>query len=249
MLKSMREARVHTSWAFPNAPYEEAMANLIDAGLTGSRASAFLTAFLPFARQVAATGMHNSLIQTVVKLTSPGVPDLYNGADLWDLSMVDPDNRRPVDYGLRARQLQKIDAALRADRAGSLREWLRSWPDGRIKLGVIATLLRHRADHSELYAGGDYQSLPATGPRTEEIGAYLRSHGNQRLLVAFARHTRRRELEPFDRQTWLPLPENLGSGPWLELLSGAQVPLRAGTLDPRVLFEHLPVAVLVASTA
>jgi len=248
MLKSMREARVHTSWAFPNAPYEEAMANLIAAGLTGNRASAFLTAFLPFARQVAASGVHNSLIQTVVKLTAPGVPDLYNGADLWDLSMVDPDNRRPVDYALRAQQLQEIDAALRADRAGSLRQWLREWPNGRIKLGVIATLLHHRADQSELYAGGDYQPLPAAGPRADEIGAYLRSHGSQRLLVAFARHTRKRELEPFDPQTLLPLPESLGSGMWLELLSGAQVQLSAGSFDPRVLFTHLPVAVLVASS-
>jgi (1->4)-alpha-D-glucan 1-alpha-D-glucosylmutase len=247
MLKCMREARVHTSWAFPNASYEEAMTNLIAAGLTGGRASAFLSAFLPFARQVAATGMHNSLIQTAVKLSSPGVPDLYNGTDLWDLSMVDPDNRRPVDYALRALRLREIDAALRADRAGSLRQWLRDWPDGRIKLAVIVTLLRHRADHSELYGSGEYQPLPAVGPRAEEIGAYVRSRGNERLLVAFARHTRKRELEPFDRHTSLPLPESFGGGPWIELLTGTQVGPREGACQPLALFAQLPVAVLVAS--
>jgi (1->4)-alpha-D-glucan 1-alpha-D-glucosylmutase len=247
MLKCMREARVHTSWAFPNASYEEAMSNLIAAGLTGGRASAFLSAFLPFARQVAATGMHNSLIQTAVKLTSPGVPDLYNGTDLWDLSMVDPDNRRPVDYALRALRLREIDVALRADRAGSLRQWLRDWPDGRIKLAVIVTLLRHRADHSELYDGGEYQPLPAAGPRAEELGAYVRSRGNERLLVAFARHTRKRELEPFDRQTSLPLPESFGGGPWIELLTGRQVVPRDGACQPLELFALLPVAVLAPS--
>ena len=111
------------------------------------------TAFLPFARRVAAIGVHNSLIQTVVKLTAPGVPDLYNGAELWDLSMVDPDNRRPVDYALRAQQL-----AGNRRRTGSRSRRLPAcsgcgeWQDGRIKLGVIMTLLHHRADQPELYA-------------------------------------------------------------------------------------------------
>ena len=251
MLKSMREARVHTSWAFPDAAYENAMANLITSALTGARASAFLAAFLPFARQVAETGVGNSLIQTVVKLTSPGVPDLYNGTELWDLSMVDPDNRRPVDYAQRARQLQAIGIALQTDRRGSIRQWLREWPDGRIKLAVTATLLRHRATHPGLYAAGDYQPLTAAGPRAEEIGAYLRSHGNERLLVAFARHGRRRQREPLDRHTAVPLPTSLvnAAGGWVDLLSGAELRPEADGLAPEALFAHLPVAVLLASAA
>ena len=249
MLKCMREARVHTSWAFPNPVYEEAMANLITGALTGLRASAFLAAFLPFARQVAAAGVRNSLIQTVVKLTAPGVPDVYNGADLWDLSMVDPDNRRPVDYALRARQLREIDAALQTDPLGSMLRWLQEWTDGRIKLAVIAKLLRHRAMHPDLYGAGDYQPLTAAGPRAEEIGAYLRTQGNQRLLVAFARHTRKRELEPFDRQTSLPLPESLLSARWADLLVGTAMAPSAGGFDPQALFAHLPVAVLVVPDA
>ena len=145
MLKSMREARVHTGWAFPNAEYEDAMMSLIDAALTGSRAGAFLAAFLPFARRLAAAGAHNSLIQTVLKLTAPGVPDLYNGSELWDLSMVDPDNRRAG----------RLCAAPAHARANSMRRWRatggaacaqlwQDWCDGRIKLATIATLLRHR---------------------------------------------------------------------------------------------------------
>src|SRR3984885_13703810 len=150
MLKSMREARDHTGWAFPNAEYEQATLGLIDAALTGNRASAFLTSFLPFARQVADRGVDKSLIQTVVKLTCPGVPDLYNGSELWDLSMVDPDNRRAVDYALRWRMLEQLELALAADRGSCMRQLWQDWHDGRIKLATIATLLSHRRTCPEL---------------------------------------------------------------------------------------------------
>jgi (1->4)-alpha-D-glucan 1-alpha-D-glucosylmutase len=245
LLKSMREARVHTSWAFTNASYEESMAALIAAGLSGARAPAFLAAFLPFARQVAATGVRNSLIQTVLKLTSPGVPDIYNGADLWDLSMVDPDNRRPVDYALRAQQLTQIDSALKADRRGQLAGWLLDWGDGRIKLAVMTTLLRHRAQHAELYEG-DYQPLPVHGTRAEEMGAYARSRGSQRLLVVFCRHTRRQEREPLSGDTPLPLPDDLAGCTWTDVLTGTSISSGGGGLNPRQLFDLLPVAVLWA---
>jgi len=246
MLKSMREARVHTSWAFPNAHYEDAMGALIDTGLIGSRANAFLAAFLPFARQVAFVGVHNSLIQTVVKLTAPGVPDLYNGTELWDLSMVDPDNRRPIDYPLRTRQLHEIDTALRGDRSALMPQLLRDWRDGRIKLAVVASLLRHRAEHSALYSDGDYLPLPASGPRADEIGAYARVHRDQRLIVAIALYSRRREVDGFEAHTQVPIPEAFGEAPWRDILSGRAVSAGAGGLDPRELFSHLPVAALVS---
>jgi (1->4)-alpha-D-glucan 1-alpha-D-glucosylmutase len=244
MLKSMREARVHTSWAFPNAAYEEAMSALIDIGLIGSRAGAFMAAFLPFARQVALAGAHNSLIQTVIKLTAPGVPDLYNGAELWDLSMVDPDNRRPVDHVLRAHLLQEIDAALGSDRGSLMPQLLRDWPDGRIKLAVAATLLRHRAEQPELYGDGDYQALAASGPRAEEIVAFSRGLKEKRLIVAAARYSRRRDSGGFDDQTQLPLPESFGNIAWRELLSGREIAAAVG-IEPRLLFSDLPVAVLI----
>ena len=126
------------------------MGTLIDTALIGARAGAFMAAFLPLAREVALAGMHNSLVQTVVKLTAPGVPDLYQGSELWDLSMVDPDNRRPVDLARRSQMLQELDAALLAGRGELMPQLLREWRDGRIKLAVIATLLRHRAAHHHL---------------------------------------------------------------------------------------------------
>jgi (1->4)-alpha-D-glucan 1-alpha-D-glucosylmutase len=223
------------------------MSALIDLGLTGSRANAFMAAFLPFARQVAQCGVHNSLIQTAIKLTAPGVPDLYTGSELWDLSMVDPDNRRPVDYTLRVELLQQMEAALSSDRSALLPQLLQQWCDGRIKLAVIACLLRHRSEQPDLYTHGDYQPLPATGPRAEEIGAYARTHGEQRLIVAFARYARRRETSGFDDSTLVPVPESFGGGPWHEILSGRELSVGGNGLEPRVLFSQLPVAVLASA--
>ncbi len=110
MQKSLREAKVHTTWAAPNQGYETAMATFIDAALTGPRAEAFRSCFLPFATDVARLGVENSLVQTALKLTMPGVPDLYQGTELWDLSMVDPDNRRPIDFERRMALIDSVQA-------------------------------------------------------------------------------------------------------------------------------------------
>ncbi len=243
MEKSLREARVHTSWAFPAVHYEAAMAALIDAALTGPRAGAFLAAFLPFAREVATVGALNSLIQSAIKLTAPGVPDLYQGSELWDLSMVDPDNRRPVDHAARERLLREIEAARASTEAPPLAQWLREWPDGRIKLWLIATLLRHRTADPALYEQGEYVPLAAAGPHGERLGAYLRRHEGRGLLVAFARHPRWCERQGFDVATVLPLPAELAALNWRDLLSGQRLPA-ATELSPAALFARLPVAVL-----
>jgi (1->4)-alpha-D-glucan 1-alpha-D-glucosylmutase len=245
MLKSMRESRVHTSWAFPNARYEDAMGALIDTALTGNRAGAFLASFLPLAREVAGIGAHNSLIQTVVKLTAPGMPDIYNGSELWDFSMVDPDNRRPVDYVTRARLLAEIRATSQPDCGPQMARWLREWSDGRIKLAVTRTLLHHRAEFAALYRLGEYLPLTASGPRWEQFGAYLRRLANQTALIAFARHPRQFGPGSFDAETFLPLPETLTGRSWREILTDSTV-AASDRLMPAKLFAHLPVAVLVA---
>jgi len=245
MTKSMREARMHTNWAFPNAEYEDAMGALIDAALTGSRAGAFLAAFLPFAQRLAAAGMHASLIQTVIELTAPGVPDLYNGTELWDLSMVDPDNRRPVDYTARERLLAQITPALQHDRAGCLARLLGDWHDGAIKLAIIMTLLQHRRGHVALYEQGDYQPLQLVGPQADEVCAYARTGHDEILIVAVARFPRRRETQGFEDATTLALPAALQRPRWRELLTGRVLSPAGESLAPGTLFETLPVAVLV----
>jgi (1->4)-alpha-D-glucan 1-alpha-D-glucosylmutase len=249
MLKSMREARVHTGWAFPNAEYEEAMMAMIDAALTGGRASAFFAAFLPFMRRLAATGAHNSLIQTVLKLTVPGVPDLYNGTELWDLSMVDPDNRRPWTTRCAGACWSTSRRRWRPIGAPACEQLWQDWGDGRIKLATIMTLLRHRRACPELYARGDYQPLPALGPRADELCAYARTGDQQVLLVAVARCSRRREQQDFDADTLLAVPEALRRRQWHELLSGRSLLLQAEHFRATDLFSDLPAAVLAADAA
>jgi (1->4)-alpha-D-glucan 1-alpha-D-glucosylmutase len=242
MVKSVREARMHTGWAFPNADYEKALADLIDTGLTGNRAGSFLSAFLPFARQVATAGAHNSLIQVVAKLTVPGVPDLYNGTELWDLSMVDPDNRRPVDYRLRAQLLEEIENGLRGDRRAHMRSLWHHWPDGRIKLATVATLLQHRRSQAELYAEGDYQPLHVLGA-ADALCAYARVRNGQRMIVALALGARRRD-RAADAESRVQLPEGMRGGPWRELLTGRTLACDALNLTAADLFSDLPAAVL-----
>lgn len=247
LVKSMRESRLHSGWAFPNSDYEDAMLGMIDAALTGSRSSAFLGSFVPFVRKVADCGVDKSLIQTVVKLTSPGVPDLYNGSELWDLSMVDPDNRRPVDYALRTRLLQQLDARLADDRESGMREMRGNWCDGGIKLATIATLLRHRRDHEALYTEGDYQPLPATGAHLDDLCAYARNRNGSKLLVAAVRRGHRADGSKTWDDTVLPVPEALRKETWRDLLTGRLVSLAGDAVRPADLFAQLPVVVLFAN--
>ncbi len=250
IVKSMREARVHTSWAIPDLEYEQATTSLVDAALTGNRSAAFLGAFVPFVRQLAILGAHNSLVQTLIALTAPGVPDLYNGTELWDLSLVDPDNRRPVDFERRALLLDALLADLARDRTAVMASLLRDWPDGRVKLAVTCSLLQHRRAHGELYAAGDYQPLQADGVEADEICAYARVHAEHSLIVATARFPRRRLTRGFAAGTRVPLPPALQARrEWHELLSGRTLQLEDGALSAEALFRILPVAALEPAAA
>ena len=124
MIKSIRESKVHSSWAMPNAAYESAVSTFIDsaldATLSATLSASFFDSFVPFVSRVARLGAHNTLVQTVLKLTAPGVPDFYQGAELWDLSLVDPDNRRPVAFDHRDSALREVQAELDADRTGAM---------------------------------------------------------------------------------------------------------------------------------
>jgi (1->4)-alpha-D-glucan 1-alpha-D-glucosylmutase len=243
--KSVREARVHSTWAIPNVAYEEATLALVDAALLSSRSASFLTAFLPFAGHIAELGAHNSLVQMVMKLTAPGVPDIYQGAELWDLSMVDPDNRRPVDYALRQRLLNEVDMALARDRRSAMCEFLACWPDARIKLATLMTLLKCRRDRPELFSCGDYQILQTLGTQADCVCAFSRQHGESVLLSLAARFPSRLALDGFDVQSTIALPENLHGRRWRDLLSGRQIPVQDGCLPAQAVFGDLPAAVLV----
>lgn len=192
LAKAMREAKVHTSWINNNAPYEKAVLQFIEKILAGPRAPRFLSSFAPFARRVAFHGALNSLSQVALKAASPGVPDFYQGAELWDLNLADPDNRRPVDFARRAGLLEELEPLLlettppRA-RAAALQALLDNWPDGRIKFFVTQALLRARSGHPDLFARGDYTPLSLEGPWAGHFIAFARRYETERLAVVAPR--------------------------------------------------------------
>lgn len=180
MLKATREAKVHTSWLTTNQPYEEALERFIERALGGHSAPRFFAAFRPMQERLARLGATNSLAQVTLKLGSPGVPDFYQGTDLWDLSLVDPDNRRPVDFDLRERWLTEIDGILEgnaASRGQAIAAMLDHWHDGRIKLLLTAAGLRLRRAMPEVFLDGGY--VPLATEITVRASA-----------IAFARTTR-----------------------------------------------------------
>jgi (1->4)-alpha-D-glucan 1-alpha-D-glucosylmutase len=246
MRKSLREARVHSTWAIPNVAYEEATLAFVDTALLSSRSAVFLAAFLPFAGRIAALGAHNSLLQTVIKLTAPGLPDIYQGAEMWDLSLVDPDNRQPVDYALRRRLLDEVETALELDRRAAMRSFFANWQDARIKLATLTTLLKYRRQSEELFAAGDYQNLEARGTQADCVCAFARQHRGQALLSLTARFPYRLESTSFNADSMIVLPEALRSQAWRDLLSGREHTSREGGLSTQRVFADLPAAVLIS---
>jgi (1->4)-alpha-D-glucan 1-alpha-D-glucosylmutase len=247
MIKSIREARLHSRWAFPDQSYEDATSAFIDGALDSPRSSAFLAALLPFARRIAALGAHNSLLQTVFKLTCPGMPDFYQGSELWELSMVDPDNRREVDFELRTRTLQQTRSLLAQD-PGALVHLFRNWRDGAFKLATTAALLDHRRRHAAVFAEGTYDPLAVAGARADEVCAYARQCGEQALLVLLARFPHRQHLRTFDDDTVILLPPALQQRRWHDVLGGRELPLQAGAILGAQVFRELPVAVCYTPT-
>ncbi|HUK58781.1 MAG TPA: malto-oligosyltrehalose synthase [Stellaceae bacterium] len=243
MLKSVREAKLHSSWAAPDAAYEEATSSFVATTFDPVRAADFHADFLPFAAEIARLGARNTLTQTVLKLTLPGVPDLYQGTELWDLSLVDPDNRRAVDYELRARLLEEVQGELAVNRQDAIQRYMSSWRDGRFKLAAVATLLGYRRDREALFQDSDYEALSADGPKADHICSFLRTAGQDRVLVAVVRFPARWEAAPDDRPTTIALAKPCRSRAWRDLLSGKTH--TAAELHAQELFRILPAAVLV----
>ncbi len=234
--KSLREGKQRSNWAAPNLEYEAAMHAFVNEALRPE--GGFLTSFLPFVARVARLGVQNSLVQTALKLTAPGVPDTYQGCELWDLSLVDPDNRRAVDYREREAAFAMLAPRLEIEheRAELIESLLTTWRDGRIKLAVTALLLAFRRDHAELFADGGYLPIETTGEDAEFALGFVRTAGERRIAVLVARFPARREEKP-DWRAYAKLPE----GEWFDLVRAR--PFDAGA-SLREGFGPLPFAVL-----
>lgn len=190
MGKALREAKVNTSWHNPHNAYEAAVNEFVRVLLDETRSGPFLEHFRKMQQQVADAGIWNALAQTLLKLTSPGVPDVYQGCEVWDFSLVDPDNRRPVDYTFRHQLLSELQRRCRtsnADRLGLVRELLHARHDGRIKLYVTWQALTFRHDWKPVFLEGDYRPLEVEGSKQRHVCAFARAHGDDVVIVLVPR--------------------------------------------------------------
>ena len=187
MIKAVREAKVHTNWLYPNADYERAVLSFVESLLRGSQSKRFLKDFRHVFESVAPFGALNSLSQVLLKITAPGIPDFYQGTELWDFSVVDPDNRRPVDFKLRMEILEDLRRKAAANLPKLLSEILAHWQDGRIKFLIADRALDFRKANPELFLNGEYIPLEVSGSRRAHICAFARRLGELWTVVAVPR--------------------------------------------------------------
>ena len=240
--KFMREARVHTSWTDPDKPREKAVERFIDLILDESRSAEFLKDFRSMQRRISRVGMFNSLAQTLLKLTAPGVPDTYQGNEIWDFSLVDPDNRRPVDFQRQRKMLDEPERGANDNSPASLES-------GRLKLAIHQKVLHLRRQFPGLFTGGEYLPIQTAGSKARHLFAFARMEGSRVAIVAAPRLLggliQSADGMPCGSRVWgdtsIQLPEKIDSGTFRNYFSGAA----AKTLMAAELFAQWPVALLI----
>lgn len=263
MLKAVREAKEKSSWANPNANYEAAVVSFVGEVLSPGRDNTFVASLAAFSGDIARIGMLNGISQTLLKLTCPGVPDLYQGTELWDLSLVDPDNRRPVDYSRRAEILNEMRTWPESGEGltACVRDLVNHMSDGRIKMYLTWKALNLRKENPKLFMDGNYFPLQIQGPKAEHLVAFARLWKGQELIVVVPRLCARllsgQSANPSDM--WKDTRLDLARGELAR--TGARRSYRnvftAKTLDPKSfgqdgslhatsLFEDFPVAALIS---
>ncbi len=260
MTKAVKEAKLHSSWINPNDAYETAVTRFVAAVLSGPSAAKFLPAFLPFQQRVARVGLVNSLAQVVLKVASPGVPDFYQGTELWDLHLVDPDNRRPVDFDRRRQALADVHAIMALpchQRTAAIADLLSRWPDGTIKMLVTACGVELRRATPDLFIQGEYVPLDVDVTVHADIVAFARVL-DERALIAIAPRLASRLMDadhPLPvgdrwKTSRVLLPAGLRGRSFRDVFTGATVRPENGTNGSWIFagqaLQTLPVAVLVA---
>jgi (1->4)-alpha-D-glucan 1-alpha-D-glucosylmutase len=254
MVKANREAKVRTSWTAPDEGYERAVESYISAALQSDK---FVTEVAELAGRIALAGYGNALSRLLVHLTSPGIPDIYQGDEMWNFSLVDPDNRRPVDFETRRATLDRLDASLEgSDRAAACQEMLRSVADGRLKMHITRTALRLRRQMPGLFSRGRYTALHARGERQWHAFAFGRFAEGAVMVTAVTRL-------PVGLSATVGIPTGLAWGASEIIFPGSDVPHRwrcaltgltidtreaegGAALLAREVFLTLPIALLIA---
>jgi len=263
MLKAVKEAKQHTSWINRNAGYEESLSRFIDGVLQPDNAR-FLEDFTGFQESISNLGMYASLAQVLLKLTAPGVPDTYQGDELWNFSLVDPDNRRPVNYDKRRQILQELKAEFDGDsvKRNALSALTSDMSDGRIKCYLTWKCLSLRRQHPDLFGLGAYTALRTRGAHADNLFAFAREHEGRTLIVVVPRLLGRLAGSAMaggsgnlvSRLDWgdasIELPEHLASLGYRNYLTGEPVGVTSVDNSPLLmadpLFAGFPVALLVS---
>jgi (1->4)-alpha-D-glucan 1-alpha-D-glucosylmutase len=236
-IKAAREGKLETSWINPSEAYEKGLVEFVRTILDPDRSAEFLSSFDAFARRMALIGAQSSLTQLVLKATIPGIPDFYQGCEFWDLSLVDPDNRRPVDFAMREQVLETDP---------EWRDLTEHWTDGRIKLALMRRLLSLRREHPALFRDGGYEPVGVEGADADSVLAFTRSRGRELVLVAVGRHFARMTQvgERWSRAKWqaeLQLDRTVAS----RLSDAIGSAANDCGLDVSRLFANIPVAILL----
>lgn len=252
MLKAIKEAKIHTSWVNPNDDYEKGVLEFTRRILDLEPDNLFLKEFEKFIQPIIRAGMFNSLSQTLIKMTTPGIPDFYQGSELWEFNLVDPDNRRPVDYSNRRNLLGMLKQKSQEDAQALVTHLMETPEDGRIKLYVTAQVLNFRLQNSHLFQQGSYLSIEIRGEKSKHIVAFNRGNDQKQILVVAGRfYTQLIEnaeyIQPMGsiwKDTALILPLHL-EGTYRDLLSGITFSSsQSHELSLEQIFSKLPIAIL-----
>jgi len=252
MQKATREAKQRTSWANVNEPYEAATERFVRALLDERVGNAFLDDLRAAVAPVAWIGFLNGLSMATVKLTSPGVPDTYQGNELWDFSLVDPDNRRPVDYERRQKVLSELQA-LREPLEPALADMLANLADGRAKMYVLWRLLQLRKEREQLFLHGGYTAVRTSGTNARSLVCFARRHGGESLVTVAPRLIAGLRLEPGQLpcgasvwgETRIEIPFFKDGTMLRDVLSGREHRVGQAGLAAGDVLAHFPTAVLV----
>jgi (1->4)-alpha-D-glucan 1-alpha-D-glucosylmutase len=240
MLKATREAKQQTSWVSPDSAYDESVERFVEGTLNDAPLRAKLAAFCAHLGTYAAT---NAIGKVLLRLCSPGIPDTYQGSELWNQSLVDPDNRREVDYGRREQLLDEIDSF--SDRAALIQRLLTRWPDGALKLFVTHTALSTRRERRDVFVHGDHAALPAG----DHVIAFIRTTSQSSIIVCVPRFSRRltRGEQPWPLgSVWGDQTLLVPAGRYVDAFTRREFQTH-GTLRFADIFATFPLALLVAN--
>jgi (1->4)-alpha-D-glucan 1-alpha-D-glucosylmutase len=250
MEKATHEAKVHTSWVNPNNGFDDALARFVDSALDPECSAAFLADLRQFVAPLIRPGYWNGLSQVLLKVGSPGVPDIYQGTELWDFSLVDPDNRRPVDFARRRQLLEQLGPATERPPAALLAELMHRPEDGRVKMLVLQRSLGFRRAQRPLFEQGRYETVASTGTLAEHLVSFARVRGDAAAVIVTGRHFLglpdggRVPLRDAWRDVRLVMPESVSGRRFRNVLTGET--LEGRTLPASHVLAHLPVALLEA---